>query len=333
MIIRAFAKRDLAAALRLWNDSVQRGEVLLKRMAERDFQRILEGNPSYDGSFDFVAEEEGKIAGYISGITKKVFLPKETAENTPGYLTAIFVDADHRRRGIGTALLQALLDAFRRDGKRDAVCFSSNPIDLGWTIPDTPGHDHNNMPGVDIECAGYPFLHENGFADVAVEVAMYLNLSDYRETPIVEELQEKLLGEGIRTGRYDVGLGYDFDRMCDHVGSEYWRSVLREETQKRDPRPILAATHEGHIVGFTGPVDREDSGRGWFTGICTDPDFEKRGIATVLFNLLMREFIRKGALFSTLFTGDTSHAQRLYLRTGFEIKRRFALMKKPLIEE
>jgi ribosomal protein S18 acetylase RimI-like enzyme len=333
VIIRAFEKDDLSAVLRLWNDSVERGEVLLKKMEEDGFQRIFEGNPSYDGSFDFVAEEEGKIAGYISGITKKVFLPKETAANTPGYLTAIFVDVDHCRQGIGTALLRELLNAFRADGKKEAVCFSSNPIDLGWTIPDTPGHDHNNMPGVDIECAGYPFLRENGFADVAVEVAMYLNLSDYREAPIVEDLQERLLGEGISTGCYDAGLGYDFDRMCDRVGSEYWRSVLREETQKEQPRPILAATHEGHIVGFTGPVDREPSGRGWFTGICTDPEFEKRGIATVLFNLLIREFIREGALFSTLFTGDTGHAQRLYLRTGFEIKRRFAMMKKSLAEK
>lgn len=333
MIIRAFEKEDLSAVLWLWNDSVERGEVLLKRMDEDGFERIFEGNRSYDGSFDFVAEEEGKIVGYSSGIAKKLFLPKETAENTPGYLTAIFVDVDRRRQGIGTALLRALLDAFRRDGKREAVCFSSNPIDLGWTIPGTPGHDHNNMPGVDIECAGYPFLRENGFADVAVEVAMYLNLNDYREAPIVEERQERLLAEGIRTGRYDTGLGYDFDRMCDRVGSEYWRSVLREETQKERPRPILAATHEGHIVGFTGPVDREPSGRGWFTGICTDPEFEKRGIATVLFNLLMREFIQVGALFSTLFTGDDNHAQRLYLRTGFEVKRRFAMMKKSLAEE
>jgi len=333
VIIRALEKEDLSAVLRLWNGSVERGEVLLKRMDEDGFQRIFAENPSYDGSFDFVAEEEGKIVGYISGITKKQFLPKETAENTPGYLTAIFVDDDHRRRGIGTELLRELLNAFRIDGKKDAVCFSSNPIDLGWTIPGTPGHDHNNMPGVDIECAGYPFLRENGFADVAVEAAMYLNLSDYREAPIVEELREKLLGEGIRTGRYDANLGYDFDRMCDRVGSDYWRSVLREETQKEQPRPILAATHEGHIVGFTGPVDKEPSGRGWFTGICTDPEFEKKGIATVLFNFLMGEFIQVGAQFSTLFTGDTGHAQRLYARTGFEVKRRFAMMKKSLAEK
>ena len=330
MNIRPREETDLAAALRLWNDSVERGDVLLKPMVEGDFRRVFEGNPSYDGRFDYVAEEEGTIVGYISGITKKVYLPRETPDNTPGYLTVVFVDSEHRRQGVGTALLGSLLEAFRRDGKRSAACFSTNPIDLGWTIPDTPGHDHNTAPGVDMAGAGYPFLQANGFADVAVEVAMYLDLNQYRAASVVEELQQKLRAEGIETGRYDADLGCNFDRMCDRVGSEYWRSVLREETHKEHPRPILTATHEGHIVGFTGPVDREPSGRGWFTGICTDPEFEKRGIATVLFNLLMQEFIQVGAEFSTLFTGDSNHAQRLYARTGFEVRRRFAMMEKQL---
>lgn len=330
MVIRRLEKQDLPAALRLWNDSAARGEVLLKPMTAEGFRRVFEANPSYDGGFDFVAAEEGKVVGYISGITKKVFLPKETPENTPGYLTVVFVDAQHRREGIGTALLQELLEAFRQDGKKGAVCFSTNPIDLGWTIPGTPGHDHNNAPGVDVDCAGYPFLRSQGFADVAIEVAMYLDLSQYRVPAIVGELQDRLQADGIETGRYDASLGYDFDRMCDRVGSEYWRSVLREETGKAQPRPILAATHEGYIVGFTGPVDREPSGRGWFTGICTDPGFEKRGIATVLFNLLMQEFTEVGAQFSTLFTGDSNHAQRLYTRTGFEVRRKFAMMERSL---
>ena len=122
----------------------------------------------------------------------------------------------------------------------------------------------------------------------------------------------------------------DFDGMCDRVGSEYWRQVLKDETEKEYPRPILAAVTNGHIVGFTGPVDKQDNGRGWFTGICTDPLYERRGIAGVLFNDLMEEFIKIGAEYSTLFTGTENHAQRLYLKTGFRPARYFAIMKKTL---
>jgi ribosomal protein S18 acetylase RimI-like enzyme len=108
------------------------------------------------------------------------------------------------------------------------------------------------------------------------------------------------------------------------------RKVLQDETHAENPRPILVATCDRHIVGFTGPVDKQKSGRGWFTGICTDPKFERRGIATVLFNLLMQEFIAEGATFSTLFTGNDNHAQRVYLRAGFRIARRFVIMERAL---
>ena len=44
----------------------------------------------------------------------------------------------------------------------------------------------------------------------------------------------------------------------------------------------------------------------------------------------MCEFVKEGAAFSTLFTGIDNHAQRLYKRTGFNVKRTFAIMKKEL---
>ena len=96
------------------------------------------------------------------------------------------------------------------------------------------------------------------------------------------------------------------------------------------PRPILAATHEGKIVCFTGPVDKQKSGRGWFSGICTDPLYERRGIASVMFNLLMQEFVDAGAAFSTLFTGDDNHAQRIYYNAGLRVVKRFSIMRKGL---
>ncbi len=330
MRIRVFEKADLPEVMNLWNASAAAGEVAYKPLTAEIFQTKFLLSPHYSPEYSLVAEEDGRVIGFVNGIYKKIFLPKETPENTPGYLTVIFVDASHRHRGVGTALLKALTDAFSQAGKKTISCSGNNPVNLPWLVPGTHGHDHNNAPGVEVDCAGYGFLLKQGFEDKYSEVAMYLNLADYVPPPDLRERQERLLAEGIQTGRYDVSLGCDFDRMCDRVGSEYWRKVLFDETHAQTPRPILAAVHEGHIVGFTGPVDREPSGRGWFTGICTDPVFECRGIATVLFNLLMQEFIACGAAFSTLFTGKENHAQRLYLRTGFQVVRRFAIMSRVL---
>ena len=174
---------------------------------------------------------------------------------------------------------------------------------------------------------------------------MYIDLAEYRMPEKITALRARLAGEGIYTGPYDAALRCDFDGMCDRVGSDYWRDVLRTETEAHllnapnadarmwpdgvcpaGPRTILAAVAEGRIVGFTGPVDKQKSGRGWFTGICTDPLYERRGIATVLFNLLMQAFVEEGAAFSTLFTGVENHAQKIYLNAGMRPVRRFSIM-------
>ena len=328
MFIRPYHPSDLPAAAMLWNLTAQAGEVVYKPLNEAAFHHKLFGTPAH--AFCFVAEENEQLIGFAHGVTKTSFLPGETRENTPGFLTTILVTPNKRRQGLGSALLRALELAFTAEGKRRLVVSERNPVQLPWIVPGTPAHEHNKAPGVDEDCMGFAFLQARGCQVIAREIAMYLPLDRYKPDSKLEERRAALLSQGIITGRYDVVLRYDYDRMCDRVGSEYWRSVLQEEIAAPSPRPILAATHEGFIVGFTGPVDLETSGRGWFSGICTDPEYERRGIATVLFNLLMQEFIDEGAAYSTLFTGIENWAQALYTRTGFSIVRRFSVMEKAL---
>lgn len=350
MRIRTFTTMDLPAVIGVWNESVQAGEVVYYDLTEDYFHTKFERDPNYTPELSLVAEEDGRVIGFINGVAKKVFLDNETNENTPGFITCFFVRRDSRGKGVGQALIDALCGRFAASGKQSVAICNDNPVNLDWHIPGTPGHDHNNTPGVDVASPGYGFLKTIGFEEKDREIAMYLNLREYQPWEGMKERQEKLLAEGVYTGRYDASLGYDYDRMCDRVGSDYWREVIRSElscwregrpnTDARfipngtkvpaGPRPMLAATCDKRIVAFTGPVDKQTSGRGWFCGIFTDPEFEHRGIAPILFHLLMQEFIAEGATFSTLFTGEKNRAQNIYLRTGFRIVRRFAFMKKAL---
>jgi len=327
MNIRAFEHSDAAGIIALWNGCVDRGEVLYRPLKEAYFrEKFL----VFAGTQLFIAEKEGVFCGFLAGCKQVDFLPGQTEENTPAYLSVIMVKPECRKQGIGSALLDKFEKHYAQLGKKTFAVSSLCPINLDWVIPGTSGHEHNNMPGMDESCLGYDFLKHRGYGVYVREVAMYLNLAEYAKKPEVEEKRAQLLAQGIRAGLYDPKENAEFDGMCDRVGSEYWRQVLREETAKETPRPILAAVTDGHIVGFTGPVDRQENGRGWFTGICTDPLYEKRGIAGVLFNDLMGEFIKVNAAYSTLFTGTENHAQRLYLKTGFRPARYFAIMKKSL---
>ena len=342
MQIRSMRPEDLPGVIQIWNGCVSSGEVLYYPLNEEYFRRKFVENAGCEPGHLMVAESGGRVAGFVHGVA-----PGSFPGSRPGaaYLTVLMVDAASRGKGVGKALLRAFADRMRTRGAKTLFISSLNPVNLDWHIPETPGHDHNNMPGADAESAGYPFLLRCGFSVRYREVAMYMNLADCRASSQAEEIRERLQSEGIYTGPYDAAWNCGFDLMCDHVGSDYWRDVLRTEIEawktgkpNADPRmwadgippkgpsTLLTAVHEGQIVGFTGPVDLQKSGRGWFTGICTDPAYERRGIATVLFSLLMAEFVREGARFSTLFTGLDNHARRVYERAGMRPARQFHLM-------
>ena len=326
MEIQVYQSAHLPGIVSVWNECAARGDVLYRPLVPSYFEEKF----LIDGAALYVALEDGQVAGFAAGCVKTQFLPGQNAQNTPGYLSALMVVPAFRSRGIGSALLDRLESRFKELGKTLCAVTSTCPINLDWIVPGTPGHEHNNMPGADAESMGYDFLVRRGYAERVREVAMYLDLSSYQKSPEIEEKRAALAAQGIRAGLYDPALAADYHGMCDRVGSEYWRQVLREELSKDAPRPILAAVAGDQMVGFTGPVDRQENGRGWFTGICTDPLYEKRGIASVLFNDLMEQFILAGAAYSTLFTGMQNHAQRLYLKTGFRVARQFAIMHKQL---
>ena len=336
----------LPAILEIWNGCVRSGETLLFPMTEESFRQKFVGRPGCEPDNLLAALRDGTVLGFAHGVAPQTF-----PGGRPGdaFLTQLMVDPAVRGRGIGRALLRAMAEKMRARGAVRLLISSVNPVNLSWRIPGSPGHDHNNMPGADAESPCFGFLPACGFRVLYREAALYINLAGYRPPEDLERIRARLQTEGIYTGPYDAAWDCGFDRLCDRVGSEYWRDVLRTEIAARKenrpnadprfwpdgrmpagPRTLLTAVHDGQIVGFTGPVDRQSSGRGWFTGICTDPEYSRRGIATVLFNDLLSSFVREGAAFTSLFTGEDNPAKKIYLRAGLRQARRFALMGLPL---
>ena len=53
-------------------------------------------------------------------------------------------------------------------------------------------------------------------------------------------------------------------------------------------------------------------------------------LPTVLFNLLMKEFVAEGAAFCSLFTGAQNHAQKIYQRAGLRVTSHWAVLSQSL---
>lgn len=117
----------LKAETALWNQELLR-VVGDDEMAETVPARFAEGaRPHYSRWVRFVARDSDEVCG-----TGLVEMPQQ--DNTHLAFTTVVVDPAHRRRGVGSALLAAVLDEARRDGRRSFEGWS-------WVDPDPSGPD------------------------------------------------------------------------------------------------------------------------------------------------------------------------------------------------
>lgn len=330
MQIVRFDDSHTAHVVALWNKHAGT-EMPYKPFTEESFKQTFIDNPHFSYEGTFVGIENGKIIAFANGVFKREFLPHETHENTPGYLTFILVDREHREKGYGTAMLRAVEAYFKENGKREIQVIFFNPINLSWNIPGTCGHDHPNAPGVDIGGLGYKFLKGHGYKERTREVAMYLDLSEFKLPDKTKEKLKELRSKGIEIEYYDaIKHPKGFDELFDNLRHEHWRRDIQDNLELDDPHPILVASDRGKICGFAGPIAAEPSGRGWFCGIGVDPNYGGHGIGTTMFFMLMDSFKEVGAKFSSLFTGENNPAKKMYDRAGFKEVKTWAVMGKEI---
>ena len=117
--IRPGRRDDAAEAARLWMRSAEEHTAHdpvyeTAPGAEKTMRRFLADLASSGHSFLFVAEAGGRVVGFVSGELREgspTFLPKTWAS-----VDDVFVEPDHRNRGMGRALLQSVGEWARQRG-------------------------------------------------------------------------------------------------------------------------------------------------------------------------------------------------------------------------
>lgn len=342
----------------LWNrEAVAEG---YKELNQESLARIFTDSPYFDPLAAFVLLDGEQVTGFACGCTGDDLPLGDKA----GYLTCMVVDgtttngtttSDHPPQAsdsgasrdhefvlrehvssrdasaIQTAfrlLLDALEERFIQLGKAQAEVLFFNPMRLPWYIPDTPGHEHNNAPGVPSGSVLHCFLLEQGYVERATEQAMYMELTSYA-------IPDEILAKEAAAERdgYIVAVSppvrVDFVAvMLSDLGNPLWTEEIGRCAD--DGTPVVFAARDGRAVGFAGPVLREASGRGYFAGIGVHPDHEGHGLGTVLFFRLCEALRTAGASYMSLYTGMTNPAARIYEKAGFRTVKTFAVMRKEL---
>lgn len=319
-MIDAWDEKYTQAVIDLWNhEAVKDG---YKELTEQSFHHIFASSPYFDKLNAFVLIEDGRVTGFACGCTGDDLPLGQTAGN----VTCIVLEQASQTDEQYKKLLQAVEGRFRELGKKQADFLFFNPMMLPWYIPDTPRHEHNNAPGVPTGSRLHSFLLGEGYAERAQECAMYLNLGQFSMPEEIRAKERKAAEEGYRVELFDGAKHEGVAGMLQGLNNPLWEKEIGKCTS--EGMPVVVAAHGRQVVGFAGPVIRQDNGRGYFAGIGVHPEHEGHGLGTILFFKLCEAFKAIGTDYMSLYTGSTNPAIRIYEKAGFRTVKRFSIMRR-----
>lgn len=326
MEIKKFEITMLGDLVNLWNSSVVPYSIF-SPFTEESFTAKFLNNPHYKNEGMLVALIDNKVIGFGNATYNN---GNADASSTPGYITCIAVDKEYQRRGIGTKILLALESYLKSVGKTYIRNLFFNPILLEWYVPGFNKHEHPGAPAVPANTPYYFLLMNNGYNVNGQQDAYHLDLSKY-ELPnkVIQNLEDNAK-EGYTITFYDPKLHYGFEELFDALKNDGWRNVVRNNLSKEKPEPMLIVQKDGEILGWTGPVFTQASGRGYLGGIGVHPKTQGRGLGKSLFSMLCHKSKENKATFMTLFTGSDNPARNIYFYAGMKLVQSFMVLRKEL---
>ena len=326
MNIITLTKNDLKAMNELWNEVVTE-QYFLKPMSYEKFEAKLLNNPDFNFDSVFGVKKDDELIAFCIGYIRQAY--KENV-NIPGIVNMIMVKKEYRKQGIGSSLLNHLEQYFKDNNRKFAQAAYFLPSCYEWFIPNTDNHDHPCAPGIRINSDEYFFLIHRGYDVVNQADAFHLDLSSYEISPSIQKILDENEKEGIKIELYDPNKHYGLDEFYKELNIYDFEKVIRSNLELEKPYPFLVVAKENKVVGWTGAMWNEESGRGHFDGIAILESVRGKGLGKALFSLLGYYNKKGGAKFMTFYTGLNNHARYIYMGAGFKIIQSFATMKKPL---
>ncbi len=296
--------------------AVLAGSLTADSINEDRFVRQVQLDPNFRREGSICAYEGGRPIGYCLTVARQVPVEGEMTDPERGYLWLLGVLPEHQDKGVGTELLRRAEDYLRRSGKK--VCMASCY---------SPGYF---WPGVDVEAyaKGLSFLLKRGYEEVYRPISCQTSLVDLTKPDWVLESEAKAEAQDIRfiqDPRLHLPeiLSFAKDKFGPDWAKFYRDSALRQlDGDKRTG--LVAAIQGDEVLGFA----HFDGER--FGPIGVDPNARGKGLGQILMWKILEQQKAAGFEVSWFLWSDDKTLDRLYRHAGFEIVRRFAVLKKLL---
>jgi len=313
--VRTYRGGDEAEIVSVWNRALAYDGISLDV-----FVRQVLCDPNFDPNGLILAVAGGQIAGFALAIRRLTPLWGMALDQEQGWITALGVDPEFQRMGIGKRLMDHA-ERFLKEAGASKASISPYAPNYFW-----PGVDRDAYP------AAYHFLTGRGYTSAYQAVAMDKNLVRYTVPGDVRETMHMREAEGYSFPRLTSDRIYELVQFAAIHFNPDWGRAIREAVAHGVPwdQFHLSIDPNGEIVGFAmhggyggaaerfGPFGVAESQRG-------------KGLGKVLLHRTLEEMRQKG-LHGVwfLWTGEETPAGRLYLQAGFEITRTFDILTKSL---
>ncbi len=239
--------------------------------------------PQFRGGRDFlVAERDGHLVGLAESS------PRGDDARRVRHLKLV-VDPAHRRLGVATALLRAVLEQDAGDGPMTVQA----DVPAGWA-------------------AGLAFLARYGFAQVESEVAMRA------EAPlptVAEPAGVALVRPAIADGHADRLAAIHNAAFRDDAG--FASHTPADALRHAAGGTLWLAVVAGEVVGYA--LVESDPDLGWLEVVAVDPAHRGRGIgAALVARALLADGVGPGRAAGLTVSSRNGAALRLYGRLGFQ---------------
>ena len=296
MTIRPLLPADLGAAHALWQRSARFDPIPPAVLAEK-----LWGEPT---GLALAAEAEGDLAGIGGGVVWEV--PGQRR----GSVRLLAVAPEHRRRGVGSALLGALADDLRQRG--------ATSLRVGEAAP------NYLTPGIDVRYEAAPaFLGAHGLRETSEAVNLGVDLG--REAWDTRDNERRLAATGVAVRRAAEA---DRPALAALLDAHWpaWKPEADGAMRLRPPSLHLAV-RDGAAIGFAAH-SATNAPLGWFGPMGTAPEARGLGVGAVLLRRCLADLKADGHRHATI---AWAAALPFYERAcGATVARRFRRFERAL---
>jgi mycothiol synthase len=269
-----------------------------------------------DADADADVTAPGALLGAAYAVRRRTPAAGTDLEPDTGWIPFFFVDPDARGRGIGSALLHRAIDFLRGLGRTQ--------VDFGCYTPNyfLPGIDPARYP------AGAELLRRKGFAVRYSPVAMDLSLVGFTIPADVAKLRAERVADGYAFGRPTPGDVLDVINFAAAEFAPDWGEAIRHYVLAgRSLDDILVIRRDSRVVAFC-MYGAYRGIRERFGPFGVDSSLRGTGLGKVLLYDCLAQMVSDG-LHSAwfLWTGEESPAGNLYTRAGFQVTRRFDVVR------